>query len=111
MMIIEIAIRLWAVFTLRHFFIYTVQIKQDHRIVENGPYRFVRHPAYAGSLLTIVGVGFALQSWGAVLLMAAIFGITIWYRIHVEEKDLISSLGDQYVAYSKRVKRLFPFIL
>jgi len=87
-----------------------VQIKQDHHVVENGPYRLVRHPAYTGSLLTILGVGFALPSWGAALVIAIIFGISFGYRIKVEEKALVASLGEAYVLYSRRVKRLIPYL-
>lgn len=111
MMLAGISIRIWAVSTLRNFFSYTVQIKQGHHVVEDGPYRFVRHPAYTGSLLTILGVGFALQSWGAVLVMIVIFGVAFGYRIGVEEKALVASLGDAYVLYSRRVKRLIPYLL
>jgi protein-S-isoprenylcysteine O-methyltransferase Ste14 len=71
----------------------------------------VRHPAYTGSLLTIVGLGFVLQSWGAVLVLIAFFGIAFGYRIHVEEGVLTSKLGDEYVAYVKRTKRLIPYVL
>jgi protein-S-isoprenylcysteine O-methyltransferase Ste14 len=110
MMVLGIAFRLWAVATLRSFFTYTVQIKAGHRVVQSGPYRFVRHPAYAGSLLTLAGVGFALQSWGAVLLIACVFTLVFGYRIRVEEHALVGSLGEEYVSYSRRVKRLIPFV-
>jgi protein-S-isoprenylcysteine O-methyltransferase Ste14 len=110
MMLSGIGFRLWAVSTLRTFFSYTVQIKKEHHVIESGPYRFVRHPAYAGSLLTIVGVGFALQSWVAVLVMATVFVVFFGYRIGVEENVLVSSLGEEYVLYSKRVKRLIPYV-
>jgi protein-S-isoprenylcysteine O-methyltransferase Ste14 len=110
MMVAGILIRLWAVSTLRDFFSYTVQIKEGHHVIQDGPYRFVRHPAYSGSLLTILGIALALQSWGAVVVMAVVFGITFGYRIRVEEKVLSSSLGDEYVSYAKRVKRLIPYV-
>ncbi|MDA4132040.1 MAG: protein-S-isoprenylcysteine O-methyltransferase, partial [Thaumarchaeota archaeon] len=51
MMVSGILVRLWAVSTLRGFFSYTVQIKEGHHVIQSGPYRFVRHPAYTGSLL------------------------------------------------------------
>jgi protein-S-isoprenylcysteine O-methyltransferase Ste14 len=111
MMLLGMAFRFWAVATLRSFFSYTVQIKEGHHVIESGPYRFVRHPAYAGSLLTIVGVGFALQSWGAVLLIALMFLMAFGYRMTVEEKALVDSLGEEYLSYAKRVKRIIPFIL
>lgn len=111
MMILGIAFRFWAVASLRSFFSYTVQIKEGHHVIESGPYRFVRHPAYAGSLLTIVGVGFALQSWGAVLLIAAVFFAAFGYRIKVEERALLVSLGEEYLSYAKKVKRMIPYVL
>jgi protein-S-isoprenylcysteine O-methyltransferase Ste14 len=110
MMVAGILIRLWAVSTLRSFFSYTVQIKEGHHVIQTGPYRFVRHPAYTGSLLTVLGIGFALQSWGAVLVMAVVFGVTFGYRIRVEEKVLTGSLGEEYLSYSRRVKRLIPYV-
>jgi protein-S-isoprenylcysteine O-methyltransferase Ste14 len=111
MMVAGILVRLWAVYTLRGFFSYTVQIKEGHHVIQSGPYRFVRHPAYTGSLLTVLGIGFALQSWGAVLVMAVTFGVTFGYRIHVEERVLVASLGEEYLSYSRRVKRLIPYLL
>ena len=110
MMILGMAVRFWAVASLRTFFSYTVQIKEGHRVISSGPYRFVRHPAYAGSLLTIVGVGFALQSGGAVLLLAVFFLAAFGYRIQVEERALVGSLGEEYLSYAKRVKRIIPFV-
>jgi protein-S-isoprenylcysteine O-methyltransferase Ste14 len=110
MMVGGIALRFWAVGTLRSFFSYTVQIKEQHQVIESGPYRFVRHPAYAGSLLTVVGVGFALQSWAAVLVIASVFIVAFGYRMRVEERTLVGALGEEYVAYSKRVKRLIPHV-
>ncbi len=80
-------------------------------MVDRGPYRLVRHPAYTGSLLTMVGLGFVLQSWGAVLVLIAFFGVAFGYRIHVEEAVLTSKLGDEYVAYAKKTKRLIPYVL
>jgi len=58
-MLLGIFVREWAVTTLRGFFLFTVGVRQDHKVIENGPYRFVRHPAYSGSLLTMVGLGLA----------------------------------------------------
>jgi protein-S-isoprenylcysteine O-methyltransferase Ste14 len=110
MMILGMAFRFWAVASLRSFFSYTVQIKQGHRVIASGPYQFVRHPAYAGSLLTMLGVGFALQSWGAVLLIAVVFLAGFGYRIRVEERVLVDSLGEEYLSYARKVKRIIPFV-
>ena len=111
LMIAGILLRQWSIAVLGRYFSRTVGVQEGQAVVDRGPYRLVRHPAYTGSLLTIVGLGFVLQSWGAVLVLIAFFGVAFGYRIHVEEEVLTSKLGDEYVAYAKRTKRLIPYVL
>ena len=110
-MIAGILLRQWSIAVLGRYFSRTVGVQEGQAVVDRGPYRLVRHPAYTGSLLTIVGLGFVLQSWGAVLVLIAFFGVAVGYRIHVEEGVLTSKLGDEYVAYAKKTKRLIPYVL
>jgi protein-S-isoprenylcysteine O-methyltransferase Ste14 len=111
LMVIGILVREWAIFTLGRFFSLTISVQKNQTVVDYGPYRFIRHPSYLGLFLTIIGIGVALQSWGGTLLILVIFGLSIGYRIHVEEKFLVSELGDDYIQYIKKTKRLIPFIL
>ena len=111
LMIAGILLRQWSIAVLGRYFSRTVGVQEGQVVVVRGPYRLVRHPAYTGSLLTMVGLGFVLQSWGAVLVLIAFFGAAFGYRIHVEEAVLTSKLGDEYVAYAKKTKRLIPYVL
>jgi protein-S-isoprenylcysteine O-methyltransferase Ste14 len=111
LMIVGILLRQWSIAVLGRYFSRTVGVQEGQAVVDRGPYRLVRHPAYTGSLLTMVGLGFVLQSWGAVLVLIAFFGVAFGYRIHVEEGVLTSKLGDEYVAYAKKTKRLIPYVL
>jgi protein-S-isoprenylcysteine O-methyltransferase Ste14 len=111
LMLMGIFVREWAVTTLRGFFLFTVGVRQDQKVIENGPYRLVRHPAYSGSILTMVGLGLATQSAVAVLIMAVVCGIAYGYRIHIEEPALEKNLGEEYLQYMSRTKRLIPFVL
>jgi protein-S-isoprenylcysteine O-methyltransferase Ste14 len=111
LMIAGILLRQWSIAVLGRYFSRTVGVQEGQAVVDRGPYRLVRHPAYTGSLLTMVGLGFVLQSWGAVLVLIAFFGVAFGYRIHVEEAVLTSKLGDEYVAYAKKTKRLIPYVL
>lgn len=111
LMIAGILLRQWSIAVLGRYFSRTVGVQEGQAVVDRGPYRLVRHPAYTGSLLTMVGLGFVLQSWGAVLVLMAFFGVAFGYRIHVEEAVLTSKLGDEYVAYAKKTKRLIPYVL
>jgi protein-S-isoprenylcysteine O-methyltransferase Ste14 len=111
LMVIGILVRQWAMFTLGRFFTLTVGVQKSQKVVDYGPYRFIRHPSYSGMLMTAIGIGVALHTWGGILVILALLGLAIGYRILVEEKFLASELGDGYVQYMKRTKRLIPFVL
>lgn len=79
MMLLGIFVREWAVVTLRRYFSYSVRVREDHKVVQNGPYGVVRHPAYTGSMLTIIGLGVALRSWVGVLVLTVVFILAYTY--------------------------------
>ncbi len=106
-----LVLRQWAIAVLGRFFTLTVRVQSDHTLVESGPYRLVRHPSYTGLLLVILGIPLALQTWIGVLLNLVVFGLVFGYRIYVEERALKSRLGESYVSYSKRTKRLIPYLI
>ena len=103
-----LALRAWAVHELGRFFKFTVVVQADHRVVDAGPYRLIRHPSYTGLLMAELGLGIALGTWlsiPACLLPPLIaFGI----RLAHEERVLARELGDPYRAYMARTHRLVP---
>jgi len=111
LVVLGIMLRQWSIAVLGRFFSGTIGVQKGQKVVATGPYRLVRHPAYTGGLLILVGIGLALQSWGAVLLLLLIIGPAYGYRIYVEERVLVSEFGDEYVKYTKRTKRLIPYVL
>ena len=111
LMAVGIAIREWAITTLRGFFLFRVGVLEDHKVVDAGPYKLVRHPGYAGAIVTFVGIGFAIQSLVGVLVLFVISGVVYGYRIVVEERALVRDLGAPYSEYMRRTKRLIPFLL
>ncbi|HKC18217.1 MAG TPA: isoprenylcysteine carboxylmethyltransferase family protein, partial [Candidatus Dormibacteraeota bacterium] len=75
-----------------------------------GLYRYVRHPSYSGSLLTVLGVLLCSTNWLALAcFVLALPGFL--YRIRVEEGALLTALGEPYRDYMARTKRLVPFLL
>ncbi|MGB8657294.1 MAG: isoprenylcysteine carboxylmethyltransferase family protein [Candidatus Zixiibacteriota bacterium] len=110
LIVLGLVIRWRAIYTLRKYFTVDVSILEDHRIVKTGEYKFIRHPAYAGSLLSFFGLGWALGNWVSFLV---IFLPILWAfirRMNTEEKVLVASLGEEYVDYMKTTKRLIPKI-
>jgi protein-S-isoprenylcysteine O-methyltransferase Ste14 len=110
-MYLGVLVRQYAIAILGRFFSLSVQISEDHKVVDKGPYRLVRHPSYTGIIITFIGLGLAVQSLGALLVLVLFFGISFGYRMRVEERALLSGLGQDYASYMKRTKRLIPFLI
>ena len=110
MFLLGLALTVWAYGTLGRFFSLEVRIQGDHRVVDTGPYHLLRHPGYAGVLFGFIGLGLAVQSWVSVLLLFVVMTAALTYRTRIEEKFLLSELGDEYVRYMARTKRLVPFV-
>ncbi len=100
----------WARVVLGNNWSAVVQLKQDHELIERGPYRFVRHPIYTGLLLAFLGTALALGEWRG-LLGAAIVALSFWRKLRLEERWLGEQFGAAYADYMRRVKALIPWIL
>ena len=111
LMLLGVVVRQWAIAVLGRFFSLNVRVVEDHRVVDKGPYRLVRHPSYTGILITFIGLSLAVQSLGALLVLLIVFIVSYGYRMKVEEKTLLSELGDIYVSYMKRAKRIIPYLI
>jgi protein-S-isoprenylcysteine O-methyltransferase Ste14 len=102
--------RFYSMRTLGRFFTYDVAISTGQNLIEHGPYRWLRHPSYLGSLLAYIGFGMTLTNWLAILLPALCLGVAFAYRIRVEEQALLQGLGAPYQEYMGRTWRLIPFV-
>ncbi len=99
---------LWAMASNR-FFAVTVRIQAErgHQVVDTGPYRFVRHPGYAGSVLYTLAIPLVLGSWWTFIPAAVTVGLLV-LRTRLEDRTLQGELPG-YQAYTERTAyRLFP---
>ena len=103
-----VLLRVWAVRSLGRFFQRDVMIQKDHVVWRGGPYRLLRHPAYAGTLISYLGFGLAIGSWVGALVWVAIVAAGYVPRIRVEEAELTRALGDSYRDYARTTARLVP---
>jgi protein-S-isoprenylcysteine O-methyltransferase Ste14 len=110
LMVVGLAFRWYSIRVLGKSFTYVVHTRPDQQVVEKGPYRWIRHPSYTGALLTIIGVLLALTNPLSFLgLILPLAGYA--YRIRIEESALVRDLGEPYVDYMRRTKRLVPFLV
>ena len=84
--------------------------KQEHRVIDTGPYAFVRHPIYTGLIIALLATAIAEATFGA-LAGAILVTVGLWLKARVEERFLMVELGpDHYGSYYCRVPMLIPFL-
>ena len=103
------ALRLWPIFVLGRRFSALVAIQENHALVTDGPYRWIRNPSYLGGLVSTVGWVLVFRSVVGLLLAVPATWITV-VRIRNEEALLASEFRDQYDAYRRRTWRLLPWV-
>lgn len=108
--LLGIWLRIWSVKTLGRFFRRTVMVQGAHRVIQEGPYKYIRHPSYTGFLISAFGLGLMFGNWLGLLVLFAIIFLAFLQRIAVEEGVLARELGAPYQEYMQHTKRLIPFI-
>ncbi|TWI03940.1 isoprenylcysteine carboxylmethyltransferase family protein [Bradyrhizobium daqingense] len=105
-----IAFAWWGRLHLGKFWSNTITHKEDHRVIDTGPYGIVRHPIYTGlifgMLVTGIAIGLVTTILGAILI-----SLGMWQKGRMEEVFLSKELGeDAYGAYCRRVPMIIPFL-
>ncbi len=105
-----LVLRTWAIYTLGNYFTMHLSIQKEHKIIRKGPYKYMRHPSYAGAFFTYFGTTIFLHAWFSLITAAIILPLAWVRRIYYEEKLLVEELGEEYKSYCMSVKRIIPYI-
>jgi protein-S-isoprenylcysteine O-methyltransferase Ste14 len=105
-----LTIRVHSILTLNQFFTYSVAKVENQKIIENGMYKFIRHPGYLGQWMIFVGISTSLSNWLSILVMMMLVIVGYLYRIQVEERFMLEEMGENYLEYQARTKRIIPLI-
>ena len=97
--------------TLGEYFTGDVKARPDQPVITAGPYRWVRHPSYTAGMMMFIGIGLALGSWFSFALLTIATIATYGYRVAVEERVLLETIGEPYRNYMKERKRFIPYIV
>lgn len=105
-----VALACWSRYLLGRNWSSVVQIKQDHELIEAGPYRYIRHPIYTGILLAFIGTALKVGDVRGIFAVLIVF-ISFWRKLRMEERMLGETFGEAYAAYRLRTKALIPGVL
>lgn len=104
-----LTICVWARHTIAGNWSSNVTFKENHELIQKGPYRYVRHPIYTGVLLMLASLAPILGTLNAYLAILVFFAV-YWYKLRQEEILLTQHFPKEYPEYQSRVKALIPFI-
>ncbi len=110
LMVAGMALRRWAIRRLGQWFSIDIRIQDGQRVVRDGPFRWIRHPSYAGLIVTAMGLGLALGTWASFGILTVCFMARFGWRINNEERVLARGLREEYRSYQKTTARLIPWV-
>jgi protein-S-isoprenylcysteine O-methyltransferase Ste14 len=99
----------WAAARLGKQFNVEISLHKDHRLITDGPYKYLRHPRYFGIIVFATGLALVFRSLLALVVTAGIF-LVLRRRIRKEESLLQERFQDQWKDYARRTWRLIPFV-
>jgi protein-S-isoprenylcysteine O-methyltransferase Ste14 len=86
-----------------------VTLQKDHKLIQHGPYTYIRHPRYLGILAFFMGISIVFRSYLSLILVLVLALVLAW-RIYAEEALMQQEFGEEWMAYRKHSWRIIPFI-
>ena len=105
-----VAILLWARTVLGGNWSGAVTLKENHELIQRGPYAYVRHPIYSGLMLLGLGTAVHYATLGGFALLVLVW-IGFAMKMRQEEQLMTEHFPDRYPAYRARVKAIVPFVV
>jgi protein-S-isoprenylcysteine O-methyltransferase Ste14 len=110
LMLVGLALTWWARIQLGRLWSSAITRKDEHRLVDSGPYALVRHPIYTGIIIALMATA-ATEATPMAVLGAVLIAIGLWVKARAEERFLLAELGPgAYESYRRRVPMLIPFV-
>jgi Putative protein-S-isoprenylcysteine methyltransferase len=109
MIIIAVGLLVWTFRCLGRNLTDTVVTRQQHTLIVDGPYRWIRHPFYDSAALLMLAISLIAANWFLFVIGSVVFGLLI-IRTRTEEENLTARFGSRYRTYMERTGRFFPRI-
>lgn len=104
-----IPIRAKAVAALGRYMAADIKIFEDHKLIKEGPYRYLRHPLEVCVIIEVISLALIPNSYCSLIFALLVFIPFVMYRTYLEEKALIEKFGQDYIRYQGEVYGYLPF--
>lgn len=108
LILVNLVLFLWARAALKSLYSGKLQVKVGHNLVKSGPYRIIRHPAYAAYILMGLGISIGFSSMIGFLAVILLLVPALVYRIGIEERLLADEFGGEFETFTSTTWRLIP---
>ena len=110
LILVGFSLRMWSYYTLHKYFTFNLAIKEDHKLIQTGPYKYLIHPSYTGQLLLLFSSILFFRQWIPALLVSYYAIFRYKERVAVEEQMMETQFGEEYRQYKKNRYQAIPFI-
>ena len=111
LLLVGVWVRMVAMTTLDKYFTLELVTQKDQEIIQNGIYKYIRHPAYLGTITSSLGFGLTQMNVLVIVLISTFMFVVYFIRIRKEEQMMLGVFGEKYQNYLNKTKRLVPFII
>ena len=106
----RVFLKRWAMGVLGDMYSIHAGIAEGHKLHRDGPYRFLRHPAYLAHFLGCIGITLIFNAWLTLVTAAVLDLVTVSIRVRKEEAALEKKFQEAYLRYRKEVPAFFPVL-
>ena len=106
---VGIAVTAWSAFHFLKVKGTPVPFNPPPQVVKTGPYQYARNPMLTGVFLFLLGIGLGVNSVSLVFFFTPLFVlINVLELKHIEEPELVTRLGDEYIEYRRETPMFLP---
>jgi protein-S-isoprenylcysteine O-methyltransferase Ste14 len=100
--------RNWSIRTLGKYWSTHIEIRKKHKLIRNGPYKRMRHPAYLSMIFEVCGISLIVNAYFIFLFAIIVYIPFIFLMIHLEETEHLKTIGTKYLSYKRETGSFIP---
>ena len=110
LLLMKMFIKIWVLKTMGKLWSVQIEIRENHKLITTGPYKYVRHPGYLSTIMEMTGGPLIVNAYLTLAFAWIAYIPFLFIRIYLEEEELKKKLKKEYENYKKSVPPLIPLI-